>query len=166
MNDFLSKLSSYNLFNYLLPGILFAVLAKQITHYSFIQNEIVIGVFLYYFIGMVISRVGSLVIEPTLKWLSFVRFAPYKDFIKASEKDPKIEVLSEANNTYRTLSALFIILLFLKLYEKLEDKCAFLRGRGGILLIFLLFIMFLFAYRKQTRYITDRIDTSGHRPTP
>ena len=160
MNDFLSKISSYNLFNYLFPGILFAVLAKQITHYSFLQNEIVIGVFLYYFIGMVISRVGSLVIEPALKWLSFVKFAAYRNFVSASKKDPKIEILSEANNTYRTLCALFMLLLLLKAYEKLEEKWAMLQGRGGIVLAFLLLVMFLFAYRKQTRYITSRIEAN------
>jgi len=160
MNDFLSKLSSYNLFNYLLPGILFAVLAKQITHYSFLQSEIVIGVFLYYFIGMVVSRLGSLVIEPVLKWTTFVKFAPYKDFVAASKKDAKIEILSEANNTYRTLCALFMSLLLLKAYEKLEERWAALQRRGGIVLAFLLLIMFLFAYRKQTRYITDRIEAN------
>lgn len=157
MNDFLNKISSYNLFNYLFPGILFAVLAKQITHYSFLQSDIVIGAFLYYFIGLVISRVGSLAIEPILKSVAFVKFADYKAFIGASKKDPKIEVLSEANNTYRTLCSLFALLLLLKLYEKLEARWPVLKGWGGILLVCVLLIMFLLAYRKQTGYITSRI---------
>ena len=66
MKEILDKLSSYNLFNYLLPGVLFVVIASKVTRYGFIQDDIVIGVFLYYFIGMVISRFGSLVIEPLL----------------------------------------------------------------------------------------------------
>jgi hypothetical protein len=64
MKEILDKLSSYNLFNYLLPGIIFVVLASEITRYSFIHDDIVIGAFLYYFIGLVISRFGSLAIEP------------------------------------------------------------------------------------------------------
>src|SRR4030042_1443125 len=103
MKEILDKLSSYNLFNYLLPGIIFVILAGKITHYSFVQEDIILGAFLYYFIGLVISRFGSLVIEPLLKCLSFVQFADYKDFVSTSKKDDKLELLLEVNNTYRTL---------------------------------------------------------------
>jgi hypothetical protein len=33
---------------------------------------------LYYFVGLAVSRFGSLIIEPLLKRFSFVRFAAYK----------------------------------------------------------------------------------------
>src|SRR3972149_2970830 len=108
LKELLSKLSSYNLFNYLLPGVIFVAAASKVTRYSFIQEDIVIGLFLYYFIGLVISRFGSIVIEPILRGVSFLKFADYNDFVAASKKDEKIEVLSEANNTYRTLCYLFI----------------------------------------------------------
>ena len=157
MKDFLSKLSSYNLFNYLLPGIIFVVLSRELTHYSLIQNDIVIGVFLYYFVGLVISRFGSLAIEPLLRRLSFLRFAGYKDFIAASKKDEKIELLSEVNNTYRTLCSLFILLFLLKLYEQIESRLPILKDWSVIVLVALLLVMFLFSYRKQTNYITKRI---------
>ena len=104
MVDLLSKISSYDLFNYLLTGIIFVILADSFTRYSFIQQDIAIGLFLYYFIGLVISRVGSLAIEPLLKRIAFLKFADYKDFISASEKDKKIELLSEVNNTYHRSS--------------------------------------------------------------
>ena len=157
MNDLLSRLSSYNLFNYLGPGIIFVVLAKSVTHYSFIQQDIVMGLFLYYFIGLVISRFGSLIIEPLLRCLSFLRFADYKDFVDASRKDEKLEVLSEVNNTYRTLLSLFSLLLLLKLHQKIEGGIAVIKDYDAIALIVLLLVMFLFSYRKQTKYITKRI---------
>ena len=157
MNVILEKLSSYNLFNYLLPGIIFVVIANKITHYNFIKDDIVIGLFLYYFIGLVISRFGSLVIEPVLKYFSFVKFRDYKDFIAASKKDEKIELLSEVNNTYRTLSAMFILLLLLKVYEKIEGKFPIFKEGSAILLILLLLITFILSYKKQTSYITKRI---------
>jgi hypothetical protein len=103
MNELLTKLSSYNVFNYLLPGVLFAVLASETTPFQFIQKDIITGVFFYYFLGLVVSRFGSLVIGPILKHLSFIKFADYKAFVAALKKDPQIEVLSEANNTYRTI---------------------------------------------------------------
>jgi len=161
LKELLSKLSSYNLFNYLLPGVIFVAVASKVTRYSFIQEDIVIGLFLYYFIGLVISRFGSIVIEPILRGVSFLKFADYNDFVAASKKDEKIEVLSEANNTYRTLCSLFILLLLLKGYERIEDRFVFLKDYGGMIVLALLLVMFLFAYRKQTLYIIKRIKANG-----
>jgi magnesium-transporting ATPase (P-type) len=157
MNELLAKLSSYNLFNYLLPGIVFTVLAGDALRYPIAQRDILTAAFFYYFVGLVISRFGSLVIEPILKRFAFVRFSDYNEFLAASEKDGQLAVLSEANNTYRTLSSLFSLLLLLKLYLKLEAKLPFLRGWNATLLLVLLLIMFLFSYRKQTAYISKRV---------
>jgi hypothetical protein len=157
MKDILSKLSTYNLFNYLFPGILFVIVASKVTHYSLIQQDVVIGVFLYYFIGLVVSRFGSLVIEPILRKTSFLRFADYKGFVAALKKDEKLELLSEVNNTYRTLCSLFTLLLLLKLYEVIETKLPFLAEWNALILLVLLLVMFLLSCRKQTGYITKRI---------
>ncbi len=157
MNELLAKLSSYNVFNYLLPGIVFAILAGDIIHYPIIQKDIVTGAFFYYFVGLVVSRFGSLIIEPLLKWLRFVKFADYKDFVAASQKDAKLDVLSEVNNTYRTLASLISLLLLLKLYMKIEERFPRLNEWNWTVLAVLLLVMFLFSYRKQTSYITRRI---------
>jgi len=157
MNDLLSKLSSYNLFNYLLPGIIFVVLAKELCGFSFVQQDIVLGVFLYYFIGLIISRVGSLIIEPLLIRTSFLRFVHYSDFVAASKKDEKIELLSEVNNSYRTFCSLFLLLGILKLYGIVENNFTALKGWTTVILLFLFLVMFLFSYKKQTRYITKRV---------
>ncbi|HTY83928.1 MAG TPA: hypothetical protein VMB19_06905 [Silvibacterium sp.] len=157
MNELLTKLSSYNLFNYLLPGVLFAILASETTSYHLIQKDIFTGVFLYYFLGMAVSRFGSLAIGPLLKRASFIKFADYKAFVVASKKDPQIEILSEVNNTYRTLSSLFGLLLVLRLYAKIEARFPFLAEWDATLLIVSLLVMFLFAYRKQTSFVVKRI---------
>jgi hypothetical protein len=157
MNELLAKLSSYNVFNYLLPGIVFAILAGDIIHYPIIQKDIVTGAFFYYFVGLVVSRFGSLIIEPLLKWLRFVKFADYKDFVAASQKDAKLDVLSEVNNMYRTLASLISLLLLLKLYMKIEERFPRLSEWNWTVLAVLLLVMFLFSYRKQTSYITRRI---------
>ena len=111
MKDLIDKLSSYNIFNYLLPGIIFVVFLKEVIGYNFIQDNNLIGAFLYYFIGMVVSRFGSVIIEPLLKYISFIKFKDYKLFVSASKQDSKLELLSEVNNTYRTISATFILLV-------------------------------------------------------
>lgn len=157
MKDLLEKLSSYNLFNYLFPGIVFVVILKGITSYSLLQENLIIGVFVYYFVGLVISRFGSLIIEPLLRKLTFLKFADYKEFVDASKKDEKIEILSEVNNMYRTLCAMFILLIILKFYEWMETNAPIIKDWSNWIVITLLLFMFLFSYRKQTQYITKRI---------
>lgn len=164
LKELLDKLSSYNIFNYLLPGIVFVVFASKLTHYSLIQPDIILGAFLYYFIGLVTSRIGSLVIEPILKRISFVKFAEYKHFVAAAKNDPKLEILSESNNSYRTLSAMFLLLIALKLYEKCSSYFPHQATWDGVTVVILLLLMFLFAYRKQTRYITQRIEANQVTP--
>ena len=161
MKDLLDKISSYNLFNYLFPGILFAVISSKITSYPFLFDNLIIGAFIYYFIGLTISRFGSLVIEPLLRKTHFLKFADYNKFILASKKDDKIELLSEGNNTYRTLCSMLVLLLLLKLYEFIELVFPILKLWDTYILIVLLLILFLFSYRKQTNYITKRINSSG-----
>lgn len=156
MDKLLEKLTSYNLFNYLLPGIIFSVLLEKTTSYSIIHKDILIEAFLAYFIGLIISRVSSLVVEPLLKKIKFVKFAEYEDYVLASGSDKKIELLSELNNMYRVFISLFFILTTIVLYEKfLQD---ILVGYTSYIVIIGLLILFLFSYRKQTSYITKRIE--------
>lgn len=160
MKDLLDKISSYNLFNYLLPGILFVCIAKEFTDYNLIQDNNFIGAFLYYFIGMVISRFGSLFIEPFLKWTTFLKFADYKRFVVASKQDEKIELFSEVNNTYRTISAMLVVLILTKVYNHFQIAWSISDSFTSIILITSVFLMFLFSYRKQTNYITKRIEAN------
>lgn len=159
MKTFIDKLSSYNLFNYLFPGIIFAVISEKITPYSFLQDDIVVGIFVYYFIGLIVSRFGSLVAEPILIKVKFLKFATYDDYVKVSQKDSKVELLSEVNNMYRTISSLFILLFILKLYSLVEYNYPIIEHSRFLILISILLIIFLFSYRKQTIYITNRINT-------
>jgi hypothetical protein len=157
MNLLLEKLSSYSIFNYLFPGVVFVVIAESLTTFSFIQKNIVIGLFLYYFIGLVISRIGSLVIEPFLKRIRFITFVKYSDFVNASKMDKKIELFSEINNMYRTLCSLFLLLIATKIYEEIAIAIPVIDKWSMEILTVSLFFLFVFSYRKQTIYITKRI---------
>ena len=160
MKDLLEKLSSYNIFNYLLPGVVFVAISSSLTGYSLIQDDIVIGVFLYYFIGLVISRIGSIVVEPVLKWLGFVHFSEYRDYIQATEKDKLLEVLSEANNMYRTFLSLFLCLAILKAFEVITGYHPFLNDWLPAIIVVGLLFLFAFSYRKQTSYISRRVSSA------
>src|SRR3989344_6850633 len=161
MNELLGKITSYNLFNYLLPGVLFVVMLDKFTDFSFTQENIVIGAFVYYFAGLIISRFGSLILEPILKKLSFIKFAEHQDFVFSSKQDPKVETLLEASNMYRTFAAMFLLLLLFKLYNFLSVKFPILNESSIYILIALLLVMFLFSYRKQTEYISKRVKVNN-----
>lgn len=157
MKELMDKLSSYNIFNYLLPGIVFVVLLEKVTHFSFIQKDIVLGVFVYYFIGLIISRLGSLIIEPILKKIKFIEFAPYSEFVSASKIDSKLEILSESNNMYRTFCSLFLLLILLKLFEWIENKLPIISDYNEYILVVALFVLFIFSFKKQTNYVRKRV---------
>ena len=158
MNDILDKISSYNIFNYLLPGTLFAVISDAYSSYSFVQDDVFVGVFAYYFIGLVISRIGSLVIEPLLKKSGFLKFADYDKFLAASKVDKKLDELSEANNMYRTMCSLFIFVLGLLVFDAVASEVPYLRDGAPYVVVVILLILFIFSYRKQTRYIVQRVN--------
>ncbi len=158
MKEIIEKLSSYNIFNNLLPGILFSILAKATTNYDFIQTDVFLGSFLYYFIGLIISRFGSLVIENVLIKIKFVRYADYKKFLLAQKNDENINILLESNNMFRTLSSMGILLLILYLYDYLSFRFEISTTITYILLTISIVILFLYSFRKQTDYIRKRVE--------
>lgn len=160
MSDFFDKISSYNIFNYLLPGTLFALIGDSYSSYRLVQDDLLIGVFAYYFMGLVISRVGSLLIEPTLKKVGFLNFAEYSKFVTASMVDKKLDELSEANNMYRTLCSLFLFLLALLALDSVIAAFPTLKTSAHYLVFTGLFVLFVFSYRKQTNYITRRVNSA------
>ncbi len=160
MKEIIEKLSSYNIFNYLLPGIVFSILTSKFTSTNLIFDNLIIGAFLYYFIGLVISRVGSVIIEPLLKRIKFLKFADYKDFVSVSKTDNKLEILSEANNMYRTFVSMFSILFLIIGFQRLSEFFIIFKNNQDLILLAVLFVLFLFSYRKQTNYITKRIKAS------
>lgn len=158
MSDILNKISSYNIFNYLLPGVVFAVATDQLTSYSVIQDDTLIGLFLYYFIGLVISRFGSLLLEPLLKKVGFLHYVKYSSFVEASATDNKLEMLSEVNNMYRTFVSLFMCLIIFIAFEKSANWWPILNSWAPYLSILVLICVFLYSWKKQSNYIVSRVE--------
>lgn len=161
IKEIITKVSSYNLFNYLLPGVLFVLICKIGIEIDLIVENNILGAFFYYFIGMTISRIGSIFLEPFLKWTKFLKFKEYKEFVKASKLDTKIEVLSEVNNTYRTIFTMLLLLTCIKIFKYFNSTYWHIShsySYSAVLVIIL--ILFLYSYRKQTNYITKRIDSN------
>jgi hypothetical protein len=156
MKDILEKISTYNIFNFIVPGALFAYIIKEITSFDFVKADIIQSIVIFYFLGLIISRVGSLVIEPILKKIKILKFTEYKEYVIASKKDTKIELLSEVNNTYRTFVSMSIILIVAKAYDNYLNIYT---KKEPLIYIFLglLIVIFMISYAKQTNYITKRV---------
>ena len=78
--------------------------------------------------------------------------------MEATKADPKIDVLSETNNMYRTLCALFLLLLLVFLFDRFAPLLPWLVDGAPYIAGVALLVMFLFAYRKQTAYVVKRVN--------
>lgn len=87
MDKLLERISSYDILNNLFPGsVLYFLLSENI---QLQQNSILTEFFIIYFLGLLASRIGSLLIEPLCKKLNIIQMASYEDFIKAESRDKK-----------------------------------------------------------------------------
>ena len=174
IKDIVEKISSYNIFNNLFPGIVFCFVVERTTRFSVICDDICEKLFVYYFIGMIINRIGSVFIEKCLKAIKvknrttnckepFLKFAPYNMYIEASQKDPFITTLNEMNNVYRTIIATVVLIMITKLFDWLIYDWVNRLGQIGnnlfiVIVCLLIIILFIHSYRKQTDYIRKRIE--------
>lgn len=159
MEKLLEKISAYQFLNYLIPGLIFVYSIDYLGIYDLQDDNILLMMFGGYFAGMVLSRIGSLIIEEyLLKW-KFVEFAPYKDFKEAESKDSKITTLSTENNTYRTLLATFFVLFVTYGLSLIPCVSEFMHSKWMWLVVLaLLCTLFLFSYRKQTSYVRKSVE--------
>ena len=174
IKNLIEKISSYDILNNLFPGIIFCSIVERTTRITFSTGDIWKDLFLYYFVGMVISRIGSIFIEKILKSIKvcnkktkekekFLKFAPYGDYIEATEADSFIKVLNETNNTYRTIIAMMVAVMGAKLYDwfiyDLINDLGVSGSNSVFLIVCLLIIMlFICSYKKQTDYIRGRVE--------
>jgi hypothetical protein len=163
LGELLDKLTSYNIFNNLLPGAVFAFAADRYFKAGLLPDDLLIAGFLYYFLGVVISRFGSLTIEPVFRWVGFVKFESYSAFISASAKDAKIDTLMESANMYRTFVAMFALLLLFGLYSFIEANFPWLGQFRGLIACAVLGLVFLLSYIKQANYVASRVRESNAR---
>lgn len=158
MDKVIDKLSAYNIFTNLFPGVIYCFLANIFFGIHLIQDDLVVDVFLYYFCGMVISRVSSVVLEPMLKMTNFVKFADYKMYVSALDKDEQIGVLLETGNAYRSVVSLLVCVLATGGWAAAVTAFPSIGAYAHYLLLACLLVLFLFAYRKQTQYIVARVE--------
>lgn len=164
MEHFFNKLENYNILNYILPAVIFDVGCRYYINIELIPNDnIFISFFIYYFLGLVISRIGSLIIKPLLwklKVLNKKDSSECADFYKAEEKDEKIKILFTDYNTYRNFIATFCLLLVSKIAYTVKTWLNINSTIICTILFILLIILFVISYKKQLGYIHSRIENT------
>jgi len=158
MDKIIDKISAYNIFTNFLPGVIYCFLVEKFFGISLIQDDFLVALFLYYFTGMVISRISSVVLEPMLKLTKFVNFVDYKRYVSASKEDDKIRILLETSNSYRSMIALLICVVASGVWVEAMATYPAIHDYSHYILSCALIILFLLAYKKQTRYIVARVE--------
>lgn len=163
METILGKLSSYNIFNSIIPGAVFCFFCKNYLNFDISGEGAIYNITMFYFWGLLMSRVGSLLIESFSKKVKFVKYAPYSDYLIASHKNESIKLYLEVNNMFRSIAAAFLCLLILEViaytdnYESSLIDLSFCFNQTLTLFFLMTFIVMMFAYRKQTSYIKNKV---------
>lgn len=161
----LEKASNYDFLNNIIPGCIFCCVYEKMSGHVVFGNSFVSSLVLVYFAGILISRVGSLLVEPFCKfnfWKigSIVKYAPYKDYIKAETADQQMSLLVARNNMYRTFVAMSGMLLSYRLAARASNiSClAWTHHYKFELILLSVFVLFVVSYRKQTSYVRKRVE--------
>lgn len=165
----IDNISVYEVVNNIVPGSIYVVLVKYLTCFNFLSgHDFYENAVLIYFIGLIISRIGSLVVESALRyectwWKAFLKFAPYSDYLQAEKLDEsgRVRYFSMVNNMYCCMTSTAIC-VFLTLLFSYVWPCVFTKsGVKNITMIagcILLILLFAFSYRKQTNYVKSRVE--------
>jgi hypothetical protein len=162
MEEIVSSLPVYNVLTNLIPGTVLATLLKLYVKgcdiFSFSDNVLILVV-IFYFLGVVSARISSLLVEPLLMKLKIVKYESHKDYTNAElrEQTEKLTQLSRMSIEYRNYLSVFIIVLVLKLSFLSSHVEEFVANNSGWPILCLGGLLFLFSYRKQTRYVSSRI---------
>jgi hypothetical protein len=166
--NIIEKISVYEIINNVIPGSIYIVMIEYLTCFRILTGKLFFDVVLLYFAGLVISRIGSLFLEPLLRWKykkgkAFLVFAPYEDYLKAEmlDKDGRVRYLSMVNNMFLCLTATVLCILLTVLYNFLQPKIYLLGINSNLFTVIgciLLVLLFAFSYKKQTEYVKKRVE--------
>ncbi|MER8743122.1 hypothetical protein NKH54_08550 [Mesorhizobium sp. M1004] len=157
MGDVISKISSYNIFTNLIPGAVLAFIMHRLEIYDFQSPSTVIDIIMYYFLGVVVSRVGSVILQPVLRRTHFIKHGDYSSFIVAEAKDPKIAVLLESSNLYRSICSVLLLSLLAYWVKLLAARYGWSLRSVEVGTVIFLAALFLLSYRKQAAFIEKRV---------
>lgn len=156
MNEFLKslseKLSAYQLFNFIYPGAVFLGILSYKGVPLGMLKEIWWFLLASYFLGMTISRFGSIVIESICLKFGWIEKYDIKRYADNIAKNSFTAILLELTNIYRTICLMGILLFLCTIFKyQQDDKCCMLFIEG------LFVLLFGVSFVKQHHYLEDKL---------
>ena len=150
------KLDAYNLVANLVPGAALTY-ALHFSHFPTPPPD-KFGAFLLvaFVAGVTTNRLGSLILDPVLRRIKFLKPKDYGSFLKREKEDQKLDALVANSGLYRTFFAAGLIYLVAlvssKIITEVSSQTLFTS------LVVLGMTVFLFALQKEDCYIHSRIE--------
>ena len=158
IKDIIEKIGAYQIFTNLLPGAFFCLWLQVFLSESYTLGNIGTDLVACYFIGYLINRLGSLVIEGLCKRIKLIEFSSYSDYIKAESIDAKIATLSETNSYLRSLLTSILLIPPTVLLDFLRQKWPWFNNSWKWFIIIIVILILVFSYKKNTDYIRRRVE--------
>lgn len=146
------------MFNNLVPGAISALFFDGfVLTESLFDMNIVIVLVVCYVLGVIGSRIGSVVLEPLAKRVGLIRRGEYSRFVQAKKIDGQIDVLVTISSMYRSLAGSAVLSTAAFLYSLVPTRwrfCTLVFAAIGT------FILLIASWCKQELYVVKRIDAA------
>lgn len=171
MTDLIKTIPIYNILTNLIPGTVLALLLNWfcgIDLFSLTDNGWFLAI-MFYFIGVVNNRIGSLLLTKSRYAFGNAVKHDYKEYVRAEQKDwkegiNKLQELERMAVEYRSYAAIFFILILGKIYSYIPSVINLnVEVQKEWLIVIGVFILFICSLRKQTRFISKRIEVLNSR---
>lgn len=159
MSEMLSKFSAYEMFNNFLPGVLLCGYVVWATGIDIRVNDVMEYVFVFcaiYLCGVVLSRLGALILQPIAKKTGLIDWSD--GYYVAEKKDAKIQVLLKDFNMYGSLVVAAFVAMVATIWMMTNNLISIQFFGVAMLVGVVLMCVMAFSYRKQSKYITKRIN--------
>ena len=146
INSLFNKLSAYQLLSLMLPGASLLGTLKFIFAIDIKVDENIWWFLLSsYVVGIILSRIGSLLIEEVFKKMGFIKGYNVGNYIAKRKEDDMVETLLSFANLYRSFCALSILMIIVTMVK----GYGFCDYWHYFLLEVLLLLLFAFSFYKQ-----------------
>ena len=160
MSELLKRLNSYDFFTSLLPGCLYTWYLARLHGIVLMESDmkvaaVVYTVFVWYFLGLVINRIGA-GMKRVFESIGLIEWVAYERYVRASKQDSLIRVLSEKNNTYRSMAALCLVVIITEIVLWVSGRILL----SGVCILAALIGWGIFVYSQSTQsaYIVERVE--------
>lgn len=164
MDKVMEKISSYEILNNVIPGTMYMICLERMTSFAVLTGQIWIDFVLFYFSGMIISRIGSIYIERFMKNKGMIKYTEYEEYVRAIKEDSGIQKLLTINNMYRTFIAVVlsvIVTIGIDIIWNMVGGFEWSKVIAIIICCIFLTIILARSFMKQTDYIVERIQITN-----